>query len=178
MQNTAQSATSAPLIPPHKGHKGLLYIVILVAVLVVGLVTGVILGRFFLNSAPGMVGTGTASQAEVRDAINTVLEGVPVSTDLLKNPVVYEWRGSVEGVLIEKTDDTLVLSENAATINIPLMGSPGETFFYRTSPESGVGLQQISLDEIDVGTRLRGEFFVVSGLASDEIVGSSFTVVP
>src|SRR3989338_6952386 len=59
-------------------------------------------------------------------------ENLAVPYSLLRNPMVYEWRGSVEGTLIAKTKDSIILKKNNATMTIPInTESNGTKFFYQ-----------------------------------------------
>jgi hypothetical protein len=104
-------------------------------------------------------------------------EELPIGLDLLKNPIVYEWRGSVEGTLIEKDEHSFVLRDTAGnSITITDITPSGEIFktiFYKLTAE---GSAESSLKEIPIGTKLRGEFWIMQGGKSTP-VGGSFEIV-
>lgn len=169
MDNTAPNPqNTAPA--PSKSTKGFLVVIAYVVFLVIGVAAGVGVDRFVLKNTTS-VAPSTSGQAQ------SVESGLPVATELLINPVVSQWRGGVEGVLVEKDASSITISENNRTLKIQLQGPPGGTFFYQESAEAGTGFQQVSLDDIAIGTRLRGDFFVKPGVGSNEVIGSSFTIV-
>ncbi|MBI2329993.1 hypothetical protein HYU94_01240 [Candidatus Daviesbacteria bacterium] len=114
-----------------------------------------------------------------RRSIDQANLAVPYS--LLLNPMVYEWRGSVEGTLIAKTKDSITLKKHGSTMTIPINLPPnGTKFFYQidatdennapTDPMKEVPLEQVSLNRW-----LVGDFFVYS--QNHSIHGSSFLIM-
>lgn len=97
---------------------------------------------------------------------------LPIGIDLLKNPIVYQWRGSVEGTLIAKDEESITLSSKGAKITIPLYAPSGKR---RTPFNNSKG--EVDLKDIPLGTNLRGDFFVIPWPNDkNKIVGSLFTV--
>lgn len=86
---------------------------------------------------------------------------LPVSIELLTNPIVYEWRGSVFGKITKKDEHTFTLVDeknNTITItDIPPNGSIFKTTFINKADKLS---KPLSLKDIPVGSTLRGEFFV------------------
>lgn len=107
---------------------------------------------------------------------NKTATDLPIGLELLKNPIVNQWRGAVEGELVEKTNDYIVINdEKGNSISIPLGEVPGRgknAIFFDLKKSKN----QISLDEIPVGTKLLGDFFVIPGVNSTSIIGSTFSV--
>lgn len=140
--------------------------------LLVALLLGIVLGlglSFLLLGQKQGTQTPVASVSELESSI---------TIDLLKNPIVYEWRGSVTGVLIDKTEHTFTLEDaegNRITITNKLpSGEIYKTIFVRTLPSGET--EDISFNDIPIGTTLRGEFWIFRG-AKDVPIGGTFVVV-
>lgn len=106
---------------------------------------------------------------------------LPVGIDLLKNPIVNQWRGGVEGTLIAKDEKSITLANKGAEITIPLytpLGKQRMTKFNNLKlAKLGENIGEIDLEEIPLGTYLRGDFFVIPWPNDKyKIVGSLFTV--
>lgn len=110
---------------------------------------------------------------------------LPVGLELLKNPIVNQWRGAVEGVLVAKDEQSITLSNinKNAKITIPLNPPQGEkgqpmTVFHSLKLAKAGKNTRVELKDIPVGKYLRGDFFVVPWLGDkNRTVGSSFTIV-
>lgn len=105
---------------------------------------------------------------------------LPIAFDILQNPLVYEWRGSVEGTLTAKDDKSITLSDDKdQTITILVNLNPnGTRFFYiPKGPNKTKSVDNlINLSEIPIGSKLSGEFWVFQG-RKNEMRGGSFTVI-
>lgn len=103
---------------------------------------------------------------------------LPISLELLQNPAVYEWRGSVTGKIIAKDEHTLTLEDdkgNKITLTdlLPQGAGTFKTIYFKKTDTRPI---QLTLKDIPLGTTLRGEFFVFRNF-SDTPVASSFTIV-
>lgn len=99
---------------------------------------------------------------------------LPVGLFLLKNPIVYEWRGSVEGKLIKKDAHLFTLEDkNGKRIDITDITPSGEIFKTIFLDTEG---KQTTLSTVSVGTTLRGDFWVFKG-GKNTPVGGRFQVV-
>lgn len=112
-----------------------------------------------------------------RLASNQIKESdLPISIDLLKNPMVYEWRGDIEGTLIAKDETSLTLSNKGSTLKIPILYPPATKpmtlFFNAAAIKPDTKNPGVPLSEVPVGSFLQGDFFVVN---KNQIVGGSFT---
>ncbi|MDP3900899.1 MAG: hypothetical protein Q8Q38_00960 [bacterium] len=83
---------------------------------------------------------------------------LPFPRDLLLNPVFYEWTANVEGVLIGKTSDSVILEKDGERISIEV--SDTTRFLDQRNAESSGGGQLISFQEVPVGANLRGGVFI------------------
>lgn len=114
---------------------------------------------------------------------------LPIGLPLLKNPIISQWWGSAEGVLIAKDEQSITLSNvvKKAQIKIPLNApqslnekdnrEPMTIFYNLKLAESGKDTR-VQLKDIPVGTYLRGSFAVITWPDDkNKIVGSSFTIV-
>lgn len=94
----------------------------------------------------------------------------PVSIDLLRNSVVYQWRGSVEGTLTDKNKTTFTITKTGSSIIIPIDSIM--TKFFGTIKEDRTR-DYLKLEDIPTGTFVRGEFWTIPG-KKDEIIGGQF----
>lgn len=129
--------------------------------------------RTYSPKAPVQQSTQVPSEPTIKESES------PVAFDILKNPLVYEWRGSVTGKLTAKDDKSITLSDdNGNSIVIPITPSSekvvGTQFYKRGTNKTQYGT--ISYMDIPIGTLLRGDFFVAKN-EKNRIIGSSFTVV-
>lgn len=112
---------------------------------------------------------------------NSLLEEeLPISSSLLKNPVVYQWAGSVRGTLVAKDEKSITLKDDKDNnIKIPLRVDEKDknmAAFIDASVPSTKVREPMTVDQISLGSILRGSFFVIPG-TKDKIVGSSFAVI-
>lgn len=170
MDTPAQNQTIAGATPASKSS-GVSKLLILVTVFAIGLILGILGDKYF-----------SASLKKTQDK-QIAESNLPVSLELLTNPIIYEWRGSVEGELVAKSESAITLKDNSGnTLTVPLTITPGRkssTYFYDSteeSTESGQVNRPIAIDEINIGDYLRGDFFVVKG-TKDRLIGSSFAKV-
>ncbi len=113
--------------------------------------------------------------------LKTITESeLPIALDILKNPMVYEWRGSVEGTLTKKDDKSITLTDDKGQkITILVDLSPnGTKFFYlpKVPNKTKSADNYIKLDNIPIGSKLTGEFWVFLD-RKNEMKGGSFTVI-
>ena len=105
----------------------------------------------------------------------------PIAFDILKNPLVYEWRGSVEGTITAKNDHAITISDNQNhSIVIPVIPSTviiyGTKFYKRETKNNVDQFINVSHLDLPLGSKLRGDFFVAAR-EKDKIIGSSFEVI-
>lgn len=105
-------------------------------------------------------------------------ENSPIALDILQNPLVYEWRGSVEGILVAKDEKSITLEKDnqKITISVDLNPDYTGTKFYSNKPTKDLKAPSLKLEDIPIGSYLRGDFFVFNH-QKNEMVGSSFTVI-
>src|SRR3989304_8797640 len=87
---------------------------------------------------------------------------LPINPELLKNQIVYEWRGSVRGRLTQKDEHTWTLvDEKGNSITITDVSANGDIFKTRFFEKVDDGNQrQITLNEIALDSTLMGDFFI------------------
>lgn len=153
-----QSASQAKANSPF----GFLPTVLLLVGLILGLVAGLFL-PFNKAKAPQV------SESEL-----------PVSAALLKNPIINQWRGSAEGKVIAKDSASLTIQDDKGnSLVIPFAENPVTkktgTFFdsVAAATDSSKPAPFITLDDIPLGSYVRGDFFVVPG-SGDQIFGNTF----
>lgn len=107
---------------------------------------------------------------------------LPIGISLLKNPVVDQWQGGVEGSLVTKDETSITLSNKGTIITIPLYAPPSKEkmaiFNDLRLAKPGKNMGIIDLKDIPLGTYLRGSFFTIpSPDDKNKIVGGLFTVM-
>lgn len=152
--------------------------------LLVGIAIGLSINRIlpsFGKTAPQQTQTNPQKESGYSGSILQITEkDSPISIELLKNPIINQWRGAVEGTMSAKTAASLTISNskgNSITIPTKVLSkeAPMTKFFDYNSSKSGKSAA-IDLKDIPLGSILRGDFFVIPG-NSNQIVGSSFTIV-
>lgn len=106
-------------------------------------------------------------------------ENLPIALDILQNPLVYEWRGSVEGTLVAKDEKSITLEKDRKRIILPINPGPAGVKFYTKGlfiAEPTKEDRFLSIDKIAIGTKLRGEFWVFPS-KKDQLFTGSFTVI-
>ena len=131
--------------------------------------------RSFLSSnttqAPSSQKTLVPSPTSTKSTIDE--SKLPISLTLLTNPIVYEWRGSVQGKLTKKDEHIFTLVDdqsNSITITDKM---PSGDLFKAMFFDKNNSNKKISLEDIPLGSILLGDFFIFKG-DSNTPVGSSF----
>lgn len=112
----------------------------------------------------------------------TAEANLPIGLALLKNPIINQWRGGVEGVLVAKDEDSFTIKDDKGnSIKIPIRISfdfrPGMTIFYDFTAAKKPGeTTAVPLKDIPLNSRLRGDFFVLPQ-DKNEIVGGTFEII-
>ena len=176
MDPTAQNQTSQTPSAPSAdagGKPKFILLLILFFCLVIGVAVGLFGSRFLKSNQP-------------TKAVNQIAEEqLPIAVSLLKNPLIKQWRGGLEGTLVAKSENSMVIRDDKGnSLTIPLRVSEGVeamTYFYDTTAveatASGKGAPFVKINQILLESYLRGDFFVVPGTGSSQIVGGSFVVV-
>lgn len=81
-------------------------------------------------------------------------EKLPIGIELLQNPIVYQWRGSVEGTVIGKGTKSLTIENKGDKIVLPYKAA---SYFY--GPLKDKKREKITPAQIVIGSYVRGEFF-------------------
>lgn len=120
------------------------------------------------------LGSTTKSQPVSEEQKEAMIKeaDLPLPASILQNPLIYEWKGSVEGVLIAKTDTNITLGKNGKRITITVLKN--YTKFYRL-PSS----QELSLADIPLNSSLRGDIIITKEghpqlTVPGEVVGGIF----
>lgn len=98
---------------------------------------------------------------------------LPISLSLLKNPIVYQWSGSVKGKLIKKDEHNFILIDdqgNSITItDILPSGEKWKAIFFDKANKN----KETSYSAIPLNSTLVGNFFIFK-TDHNRPVGSSF----
>lgn len=141
-----------------------------ILILSIGVLSGVALDRYVLKN---QIKIPTISQPSPQKIDESKL---PISLSLLTNPIVYEWRGSVEGRLIDKKEHFFTLTNDSGkSITITDIAPTGDIFKTVYYEKTKLKWKEISLNDIPIGSNLLGDFFIFKG-GKNTPVGSSFKV--
>lgn len=145
------------------------------------LALGLILGFSVAKIAPPPLSEVSFKNQRETPGPRLVTEGeLPIRLDLLQNPLIYEWRGSVRGELISKEEEWITLQDkDRNTLIVPLRSASGQpimTTFFAVKPEpSGPeDSRQVELEEIPLGITLIGDIFAGMDGDRNRVVGGSF----
>lgn len=157
---------------PNPWFKRKLFWVIFALVMISIPVGAWIYGKYFMKSSSPPAQTTGKTLNESQS---------PIAFDILKNPMVYEWRGSVEGVVTAKDDHSITISDNQNhKLTIPVIPSTdaiyGTKFYKRETKNKIDQFIYISHKDISLGSKVRGDFFVAAR-EKDKIIGSSFEII-
>ena len=160
--------TEVPKLPQSRSF---LKILPFILVLAVGFAVGFMAYKFITKEKQGQVSGNTIAESEL-----------PIAVSLLKNPIVGEWRGALEGTLTAKDSDSITINDDQKNsikilLTVPPSSKINTLFFDSTqATSSGAPKRSVSLDSIPLGSYLRGDFIVVSREdRKDMIAGSLFT---
>ena len=98
---------------------------------------------------------------------------LPISSSIIQNPLIIDWRIGVSGVLVEKTDTTFTLEKENRQITISLLKG-SQTQFSRF--KEGVS-EDVLLEDIPLGTSLRGTALLIPQDSGEISIGSPGDVV-
>lgn len=139
-------------------------------------IVGVALAAFLIGTFIGFNGGAQIARKKFLQEQN-----LPVVSSLLTSPVLYEWWASAEGVVKEKTANSMTLEKNGKTTEIIIMATT--TFSKLKSPGSSEYVP-VSFSELPIGTMVRGgvrvskeSFDGALSSVNDRVMGSSFVVV-
>ncbi len=134
-----------------------------------------LIGFFSFSLLP--FGKSPTTTSSIPSQLSTTGNKLPISISLLTNPIVYEWRGSIEGKLVKVNTDSYTIQDEK--------GNKIILYFKTTSTGKvdpifvklvGKEYKNIKLNDVPIGTTLRGEFYIYNG-QSDTPVGTSFEVI-
>lgn len=149
-------------------------VLVLPLVLLLGIFAGFVFSAYFLLPPKQVEKSQACPQTP---ACKVDEEKLPIGLTLLQNPVVYQWRGSVEGKLIGKDEHTFTLEDkNGYKIDITDITPTGEVFKTIFAKRSNGIFIEVSLKDIPVGTILRGDFWVFKG-GKNTSIGGRFEIV-
>lgn len=141
-------------------------------VLLLGFLLGFGVNRF-LFSKKTQTSISTITQSLPQNIDESKL---PISLPLLQNPMVYEWRGSVQGKLTDKKEHFFTLTdENGRSITITDITPTGEIFKAVYYEKTKLKWKEISLNDIPIGSILLGDFFIFKN-GKNTPVGSLFKI--
>ena len=97
---------------------------------------------------------------------------LPVTTDILTNPIFYQWRASFQGKLIAKKDNTFTVEDKGTTLVIEYV--EGATYFFDKKTRN-----EIKLEVLPIGSKLLGGVWIFDTETSEQarrVVGDAINV--
>jgi len=131
------------------------------------LIIGIVLGFGASKSFPA-----PAPESQAPPAQDTAIFRL-ISKDFLASPVIYQLNASLDGKLVEKSDEHIILEKDGERLKVSLGGRPATVFY--DSRVIGKRPAMISLDKIELGTRIIGSGWIVGG---DIAAGVAFNLMP
>lgn len=122
------------------------------------------------SPAPPPIATSSASIKE---------ENLPIALDILQDPAIYQWTGSVEGT-IEAKDNTYlaIATKDNHSITIPIDSNPNGTKFYSNKPGKDLKAQSLTINDMRIGSKVRGDFFIIPDKKNEMRAGSFVIIEP
>lgn len=146
-------------------------IIFTLVALIIGVNAGIVIGKVFFEN-------NKSSEATTQSIPTADQHTLDDPTTILQNKVFTEWLGSVEGTLIEKNTDSLVIEKDGEKLKIYLQDNL--TKFMKRAPGANTP-EFLQLEEIPVGTYLRGGVTIsrntLTDVAGQHIVANGFTIV-
>jgi hypothetical protein len=87
---------------------------------------------------------------------------LPVGTSLLRNPIVHEWRGSVEGTLSNKDEYSVLIKDDKGNSLVIPTGVASSKYGGTVSYDPK--FIEIPLSDLPIGSYLRGDFLCPRGI--------------
>lgn len=129
---------------------------------------------FVLGSFAGFFGGSSYTK-------KSTLQNLPIVSSVLANPVFYEWWSSAEGVVKEKTANSMILEKNGQTAFIVVMDT---TTFAKPKSAGNAELIPASFSDIPLGVTVRGivrvskeSFDKTLSAQNDRAMGQNFVIV-
>lgn len=134
------------------------------------LMAGLVLLLVTVASVSYYLGSNQPKEPMIKEAT------LPLPSSTLQNPLIYEWQGSVEGVLVEKNDQNFTLEKDGAKLTISI--KKDYTAFYK---QGATGSANLGIKDVPDGATVRGIIWLASknklaltGAVGD-IVGGTFS---
>lgn len=151
----------------------------LVVVLLLGSVVGFFANQTLLStSAPVCSPECISKEGELVKVVEE--QKLPLISELLTNPIFYEWWASAEGTVVKKTEDSITLEKDGNQVVIKVR--PTVTKFFIQVSEIGQPASA-SFEDVKIGSKLRGGVLMsrigTLGLAGEEnvAIATSFVIL-
>jgi hypothetical protein len=136
--------------------------------LIFGIVIGFGVSRFLASPLP------SPSVSQPSQSSPSPREDLRIPRELLDNPVIYEWRADVDGILVEKNKDNFVLERDGKRLVIDMSQTPiHEGLYYDNREKPG---KPIQYEDIPLGVRMQGVTFFNPQIQG--VFGTAFVIVP
>lgn len=121
---------------------------------------GVAVGFFGARVLPGQGNPQVINRYILKESGEKVVPEakLPISSDLLLNPLFYEWTANIEGALVEKTSNSITLEKDGQRFSIDIADTT--RFFDQRNVSGSDAGKIVSLKDIPIGANLRGGVFI------------------
>lgn len=113
------------------------------------------------------------AQTSTKKTVDEATLAIPYP--VLQNPMVNEWRGSVEGKLVAKDTTSITISDNKGNkITIAVAPENKTKFFSQAALRKGDKNNEVLFEKVTIGSYLVGDFWATN---AKTLVGSSFLIM-
>lgn len=139
--------------------------------LAIAVIIGGILGFLLSQSSEQEIVYVTEYISEESGEIVVKEKDLPLVSSFILNPVFYEWWVGAEGMLLEKTEDYIVLERYGIRATIQI--NDGTTFLAKRVENEQV--RTIGIEDVPLGSQLRG--MVLAREKGEVAIGLNFSIV-
>jgi len=151
MEEVQSPNTVPPVETPRKNKT--------IMMLAIGIVIGVLVGFGVRSFMPGNAPKNIASQNVPVTSASPTPPLLADPTNILTSPVINEWGGSVQGVVVSKTENSFTVEKDGSRLEIflqtPLSG------FFREQTDPNELPERITFEEVLVGDSVLGGVVIV-----------------
>lgn len=95
---------------------------------------------------------------------------VPVPINILKNPIIYEWQGSVKGIVASKSENRFVIKNGSNILTVSFLNN------FTTLAIRGTA-NEYTLEELPIGSEIGGIVWVTGKDSDTSLSGKAYDVV-
>lgn len=140
------------------------------------LLFGTAIGYYFIPQLQ-RVSRNENTSASQQPYVPMIDNELPIDMNILLNRMVTQWRGSIQGRIIEKTETSFTMQDDSGNIlNLTTRIPSGEKWNTIFLQKNGNEKRTLQLKDIDLNTKLNGEFWIFPGGKNAPVAGM-FTLI-